>query len=380
MYLANYGMLYFMTKKSNQVKAKKRRERRSVRDSMSSCGKFYRVLQCTKDAEHKLFKRIYCGFAGCPNCRKSDWDNHETSETVRRRVIKTWDKIMYAKNIDKFVLTFPKSIQEKFYIHEELNILFHEASEFAMAMTGIKGCIVSLHPVGNESEGFGPHFEVMVPYEDSEWQDPYGDKDYNVVQSLWLGELSKYWTQCLRSLYPEAMKKVKTNIQAHYGFHDKPGRMVHAVRYAADFHWAVDYDRWDNEKKNFLMMLSGTRTVRGFGFLSDRKWKKHVSERVPYWQFDAFDSYKDEFGDEIDEGSHCFVADCSGRMRAVRFQVGDKMVWSVPKDHRIFSQLMAIGQGIFCDIVQALKILKKRPCRDEFYEYIDELSELAGAA
>lgn len=354
-----------------KVKTAKPRKRFSDA-SIHQCGKFYRHLSCTKEAEHKFFKRIYCGYAGCPVCRKGDWTGGQVSEAVRRRVMNTWDKVMYGRALIAFVLTFPEPLQERFLFKQDYTELFKLAGEFAQLATGIGGSVVCLHPVGNTQKHFSPHFEVLVPVEDDEWnaiQDPKS----GILPMPFVAGLSDLWTWFLAQKYPEIIKKLGCNVQANVLPLKKPGPMVKRVRYAADFHWASDYEGWSQEAKNFMMSLRGTRTIRGFGFLSDRKWKKHVEARVPVWQFYLTNSKLDEFGEIIDDGSKCFL--CDGRLRAIRYLVDGKLLWSIPESSIQWTQWIAIGQGLFCDLLLGLKHLKKRISNEMLLEeFIDDLA------
>jgi len=314
-------------------------------DAIGRCGRTYAELGCRKGGE-RFFRTIYCRFPLCENCREKD------SESESRKTAKALEKFDRVEGVWKLVLTLPQVVRDLLFLMDAgdpqkdridkkvFSKIRRAAADFGKEVFGVEGLEVVLHPIGKRG-GFNPHFEVLAPFFAGEWDDPSGLRIAGQVRD-WIGSLSARWSGFLGRVLGVALP---AGVQVHATFADKPGKIVHRVKYAVDHHWAREPEYIKRKALRFCAALRGHRMSRGYGLLDDKRWRSFV-ESKPY----AHEDLKDE-SRQLARAKKLRLSDgCPVHGCRLKFQgIGDE------RDIRK-QELREISKGIWVDRVHAILI------------------------
>jgi len=167
----------------------------------------------------------------------------------------------------------------------------------------------------------------------------------------WLAQVGEAWADELKEAFPELAGEIPPRVQTHGHAKDSPERILSAIRYAVDFHWAREAPQLRDCALRFLATLrwKSKRLVRGFGCLSDRNWRDHT-EKLPFVHKKLADLVMgDRAAKEAQEGG-CPLH-LGAKLSLQEVQIHQSMPWS---------QIEQLAPGIYGDRVSVLEVILYR--------------------
>ena len=281
-----------------------RKEARAI----ENCGTKAAAFECMGQRElwegesinrrHRLERRVRCKRDFAPCCSEYDCNAHK--ERANRIIKNVWET-----RLAKWVITFGDADCQLFRDHESLGDAMRAIASVVEEVTGADGAIVSLHVMGDKSDRYRPHFEVLIPHDGRKY--PKAELNrvtfalrHEIAIRLDLQELANaHFGTIFTSLTPVEQKK----------------KWFHQIRYAV--HPVVGAERFvrlpDEEAAFIVMLLRGLRRVRGFGCFGDRRIKKSAEALRKLYPIDLLD--EPEPKPEVHDGGPC--PDCSAVLKIV---------------------------------------------------------------
>jgi len=275
--------------------------------AIDGCGCRARVFECMGQRElwegesinrrHRIQKHVRCKRDFAPCCAEYNSPAHQERTN---RIAKNFWGIRYAK----WVVTVADADIELLRGQDELAAAQKIIGCTVARVVGAEGALVSLHVMGDKSDRYRPHWEVLVPHDGT----PY---DYDLFLHL---------KETLRKELTVALD-LEESANVHFGYIGKgqPAKLqvkewFHGIRYAV--HPVVGAERFvrlpDAEAAFIVRLLRGLRRVRGYGVLSDRKIKGAAEELRKLYPIDL--SSESEPEPEVYEGGPCPA--CFSRLKA----------------------------------------------------------------
>jgi len=185
---------------------------------------------------HRFYKEIYCGKEWCSRCGEDDSPAH------KRKWSKWLPKLQQMESVGYFVFTIPESARGRYLSREALAALGRQVQELLKA-AGFPRGLRRWHYFGDKSTKYHPHSNSLV------------DGEYISAEKL--AGIKAAW----------ALSLGVNRAVVHYHYLQKPGQIVHAVKYVARATFR-DY-RWNPELavelRYFRNMVVWGGGVRGGG-------------------------------------------------------------------------------------------------------------------
>ena len=239
------------------------------------CGKTFlghEVIETNDTGEYemwdKLYQRIRCGKAMCPECGVKGGAKHQKrKKTMRKRIFEKYEKDKLALRI--FVFTVPENLRCEFESRERINLLIKIVNEIVKKFFPGKDFITDFHPYGDNEPGvYKPHVNVIMC------------DDRNQVLKLDLEVLRDIRTEyknTLEGLFYESIDEV--NI--YYSFKKTEKAIGHAIKY---FSRPVP-SKEDIEKMPFEFRYMFLVEMKGFQYIRwSKSWGKVECETERYLQ------------------------------------------------------------------------------------------------
>ena len=267
--------------------------------AIEGCGTRASVFECMGQRElwegesihvrHRLEKRVRCKRDFAPCCSEYDCNAHR--DRANRIINNVWNV-----RLEKWVVTFGDSDIPAYRDQKALGRAMRAIYEVVEEVTGAEGAIISLHAMGDLSDRYRPHFEVMIPSDGT----GYAKKELDCVR------------ESLREGIAAALG-LKELANAHFGYISKglspveqTKKWFHEIRYAV--HPVVQAPRFlrlpEEDAVFIVMLLRKLRRVRGFGVFGDRRIKKTAEDLRRRYPIDLT-SDSDRREPEVYKGGPC---------------------------------------------------------------------------
>ena len=228
-------------------------------EKLASCALRFEHWQCENG--HDFYFRKYCGREYCPVCGAKDSYYHN------RRVMRAAEHFIWAVTWGNLTLTMPKEISERRLSKEQLRQLQKLAWEVTERILKVEGASVTVHLLGEKSEGLHVHFEVLFMR--------IGCFNRGLIAAEDLGNIKAAWAEVLNKEFNLTLES--TNVR--YSFAANNGRKWHKLSY---IHRPICTEEamlaLNDEDKKYILSLKGYHRTRYFGQLANNKIKEFLKK------------------------------------------------------------------------------------------------------
>lgn len=226
-------------------------------EKLASCSLTVEHWAC--DNGHDFYFRKFCGREYCPICGAKGSFYHN------RRIMRAAEHFIWAVTWGNLTLTMPKEISEQCLPKEQLRKLQKIAWEVSAAAFQLEGASVTVHLLGEKSEGLHVHFEVLFMRTGCFNKGKVEPEKIDLVKTEWAQRLNE-----------EFGLQLKTT-SVHYSFAATHGRKWHKLTY---IHRPICTEEkllaLSDENKKYILSLKGYHRTRYFGQLANNKLHKFL--------------------------------------------------------------------------------------------------------
>jgi hypothetical protein len=237
---------------------------------LSSCSLRFEHWTCDKG--HDFYFRKYCGREYCPICGAKGSYYHN------RRVTRAAEHFIWAVTWGNLTYTMPKEISQMRLDKSQLRKLQALAWEVTQRVLKVEGASVTVHLLGDKSQGLHVHFEVLFHR--------IGCFNKGVIGRPKLKAIKKIWAILLAREFK--MTIPKTDVR--YNFAASRPKKWHKLNYimrpicTEEAMLALD-----DADKHYILGLKGYHRTRWFGELANNKineflkkhWAPHKLRETP---------------------------------------------------------------------------------------------------
>jgi len=221
-------------------------------EKLSSCALRFEHWQC--DNGHDFYFRKYCGREYCPICGAKDSYYHN------RRVMRAAEHFIWAVTWGNLTYTMPKEISERRLSKEQLRKLQKLAWEATERILKVEGASVTVHLLGEKSEGLHVHFEVLFH--------KIGCFNKGMITRPRLKAVKKVWALLLNKEF--GLSLASTDVR--YSFAASRPKKWHKLSY---IHRPICTEEkmlaLPDADKKYILTLKGYHRTRYFGQLANNK-------------------------------------------------------------------------------------------------------------
>jgi len=221
-------------------------------ERLDSCSLTVEHWKC--DNGHDFYFRKYCGREYCPICGAKDSYYHN------RRVMRAAEHFIWAVTWGNLTFTMPKEISEQRLSKEQLRKLQKMAWEVTQRILKPEGASVTVHLLGEQSEGLHVHFEVLFMR--------IGCFNKGMISKARLKAIKKVWALALN----KELKLYLKTTDIRYSFATTQPKKWHKLNY---IHRPICTEEkmlaLSDEDKKYILSLKGYHRTRYFGELANNK-------------------------------------------------------------------------------------------------------------
>ena len=229
-------------------------------EKLSSCALRFEHWQC--DNGHDFYFRKYCGREYCPTCGAKGSYYHN------RRVMRAAEHFIWAVTWGNLTFTLPKEISEGRLAKEQLRKLQKAAWDVTQRILKVGGASVTVHLLGDKSEGLHVHFEVLFHR--------IGCFNRGMISKPRIKAAKKIWALTLNKEFKLHLKTT----DVRYSFAATHPKKWHKLSY---IHRPICTEEkmlaLSDENKKYILSLKGYHRTRYFGELANNRvnefLKKH---------------------------------------------------------------------------------------------------------
>ena len=228
-------------------------------EKLASCALRFEHWQCENG--HDFYFRKYCGREYCPICGAKDSYYHN------RRVMRAAEHFIWAVTWGNLTFTMPKEISERRLSKEQLRQLQKLAWEVTERILKVEGASVTVHLLGEKSEGLHVHFEVLFMR--------IGCFNRGLIPAPRLKAVKKVWALLLNKEFGLSLKTT----DVRYSFAATHPKKWHKLSY---IHRPICTEEkmlaLPDEDKKYILSLKGYHRTRYFGQLANNKVKEFLKK------------------------------------------------------------------------------------------------------
>lgn len=228
-------------------------------EKLSSCALRFEHWQCENG--HDFYFRKYCGREYCPICGANDSYYHN------RRVMRAAEHFIWAVTWGNLTFTMPKEISQQRLGKTRLRKLQDLAWQVTERILKTEGASVTVHLLGEKSEGLHVHFEVLFMR--------IGCFNKGLIKKSRLKAIKKVWALLLNKEFNLSL----ASTDVRYSFAATQPKKWHKLSY---IHRPICTEEkmleLSNEDKKYILSLKGYHRTRYFGQLANNKVKEFLKK------------------------------------------------------------------------------------------------------
>jgi len=239
-------------------------------EKLSSCALRFEHWQC--DEGHDFYFRKYCGREYCPVCGAKGSYYHN------RRITRAAEHFIWAVTWGNLTFTMPKEISEKRLDKSQLRKLQNLAWEVAQRVLKIEGAAVTVHLLGEKSQGLHVHFEVLFHR--------IGTFNRGKIEKSRLKAIKKIWAILLGREFNLQIPAADVRYEFAATHPKKWHKLSYIMRPICTEEAMLKLDELD---RHYIMSLKGYHKTRWFGAMANNKvneflkkhWAPHRLRNTP---------------------------------------------------------------------------------------------------
>jgi len=220
-------------------------------EKLAECALRVEHWQCENG--HDFYFRKYCGREYCPICGAKDSYYHN------RRVMRAAEHFIWAVPWGNLTFTMPKEISELRLDKSKLRKLQNLAWQVTERILKPEGASVTVHLLGEKSEGLHVHFEVLFMR--------IGCFNKGIISKARLKEVKKVWALVLNKEFGLSLKTT----DVRYNFAATHPKKWHKLSY---IHRPICTEEkmleLQDENKKYILGLKGYHHTRWYGALANK--------------------------------------------------------------------------------------------------------------